>query len=291
MPYVNNEDVKIYYEVHGKGEPLVLIQGLGGTVRSWEPQLEFFAKHFQVILIDNRGAGQSDKPDTEYSIELFAKDVKCVLDYLEIYSINLLGISMGGFIAQRFYHLYPHLVKTLTLGCTGMGLNDPNHHMFSCELHEIMHAERNDENHSYLIEAMHKHFFHPVFVKRNGKYMKNLHSYTKAYPQPYHSYKRQLMACYSEKGLSEHLPDIKVPTLIIHGEDDQVVPVQNAHFLASNIPNSKLSIIPETGHMFFVEKSAMFNSEVFQFLYENKSLKPQTSTNSSNQTTNVAMQA
>ncbi len=272
MPYAKNNNVKIYYEIHGEGEPLVLIQGLGGTIQSWEKQIGYFAQNFKVITIDNRGAGLSDKPDSEYSIELFANDVKSVIDQLDITNINLLGLSMGGFIAQRFYKLYPDLVKTLILGCTGMGLNDPNHHMFSNELHQIMNCERNDKNHSFLIEEMHKHFFHPGFIKKNTDYMKTLHYYIKTYPQPYHSYKRQLMACYSEKDLSQYLPQIKVPTLIIHGQDDKVVPIQNAYFLANNIPNAKLSVIPEAGHMFFIEKNNEFNSEVMQFLNNNKSV-------------------
>mgnify|MGYP001546037283 FL=1 len=271
MPYTKNNDVKIYFEAHGKGEPLVLIQGLGGTTRSWESQIRAFAKQYQVILIDNRGAGQSDKPDAEYSIELFAQDIKCVLDQLEITNANLLGISMGGFIAQSFYKQYPQMVKSLILACTGVGLKDPNHQMFSEELHKIMYSERNEQNHLHLVDVMHEHFFHPSFREKNATFMQVLSSVIKADIQPYHSYKRQIQACYAEDGLSKHLSQINVPTLIIHAQDDLVVPIKNGLFLASNIPNAKLSIIPEAGHMLFIEKSEKFNSEVLLFLEEHKS--------------------
>ncbi len=272
MPYINNCGVNIYYETHGSGEPLLLVQGLGGCIRGWDCQVKFFAKNYKVILIDNRGAGLSDKPDEEYSLDIFASDVKTVLDTIGERQVNILGVSMGGFIAQRFYSLFPEMVKTMILGCTGTGLNDPHHHMFSPELKSIIHSERNDDNYPFLTKEMHKHFFHPKFRAKNTRFMEAVFRFAKLEPQPHHSYKRQLMACYSTPELSKFLDKITVPTLVIHGADDVVVPVANAHYLANNIPNAKLKIIPETGHMFFIEKCANFNDDVLEFLRGNHNI-------------------
>jgi len=121
MAKVNVNGCEIYYEVHGQGDPLVLIMGLRRNVEWWFRQIPALSEHFQVIAFDNRGAGRSDKPVTEYSIPLFADDTAGLMDALDISKAQILGISMGGYIAQELALNYPEKVKSLVLGCTGCG--------------------------------------------------------------------------------------------------------------------------------------------------------------------------
>ena len=268
MAAIKNNGVSIYYEVHGTGKPLVLLRGLSGTVDGWEPYLEYFIDKYQLILIENRGAGKSDKPDEPYTIEIFASDVKAVLDAEGIKKTALLGLSMGGFISQAFYENYPDHVSALILGCTGTGFNDPNHVRFSLNVERILWAERTPENRKEIHKEFFDHFFHKDFRKNNPKFMERMLEVSLVDPQPHYAYLRQLKACYFAGPLSENLNTVNVPTLIMHGIDDEITPVQNAYFLAENIPNAdvNLHIFHHAGHMFFIEQKEKFIKILRTFL-------------------------
>lgn len=107
MAKIKVNDIDMYYEIHGEGEPLVLIEGLGYSTWMWCKQVEELSKKFKVIIFDNRGVGETDKPDMEYSIEMFADDLADLLSKLEIKKAHILGVSMGGFVAQEFAIKYP----------------------------------------------------------------------------------------------------------------------------------------------------------------------------------------
>jgi len=118
MPHLWTNGVNLYYEEHGSGEPLILIMGFTVSSIGWRWNLPAFAQEFRTIVFDNRGVGQSDKPDEPYSMAMFADDTAGVLDGLGIDQAHVFGISMGGMIAQEFTLRNPQRVKTLTLGCT-----------------------------------------------------------------------------------------------------------------------------------------------------------------------------
>ena len=121
MSQVLVNGVKLYYEIHGTGEPLLLIEGLGYASWSWFRQIEVLSDSYGVVCFDNRGVGKSDKPDIPYSIELMADDVARLLESLSIEKAHILGVSMGGYIAQKLAINYPQKVKSLVLGCTSFG--------------------------------------------------------------------------------------------------------------------------------------------------------------------------
>src|SRR5579863_9024738 len=102
MGQVQADEVKLYYEVHGIGEPLLMIMGLGSSSATWSPELiSRLSRRFQTIVYDNRGTGQSDKPAIPYSLEMFAGDAIALLDGLKIARCHVFGVSMGGMIAQE----------------------------------------------------------------------------------------------------------------------------------------------------------------------------------------------
>ena len=118
MPTVKVNDISLYYEIHGKGEPLVLVMGLGTDISEWKTIIDPLSKKYKVLVFDNRGAGRSDKPDEPYTIKLMASDAAGVIKAAGFEPANVLGISMGGAIALELTLNDPDLIKKLILVST-----------------------------------------------------------------------------------------------------------------------------------------------------------------------------
>ena len=118
MPIANINDIKIYYEIEGKGDALVLLHGAQGDITSFNNIIHNLSEHFTVVSFDQRGSGKSDKPDMQYTMELLANDTARLMDVIGIEAGHMLGISLGGMIAQTLCINFPSKVKTLTMGCT-----------------------------------------------------------------------------------------------------------------------------------------------------------------------------
>lgn len=270
MPYAQNQGIKVYYESYGQGKPLVLVIGLGGTTDAWKYQIDFFSKYYQVIVFDNRGAGKTDKPDEPYNMKLFASDLKAILDDLKLDKVSLLGLSMGGLIIQEFYHANPNHVEKLILGCTGVGAGDPKYTYPGITVMNTLSMKKSEYDiHDYYSKWI-KIFYHPDFLEKMPDLADRMVEASKKNTQPEYAHIRQLEACVLKEGEynSPRLKNIKVPTLVIHGEDDQIWPLENAKYLAENIPNAKLVIMKNCAHMFFIEKMAEFNQNVLNFLQD-----------------------
>jgi 3-oxoadipate enol-lactonase len=136
MPFVQTNGIKLYYELHGNGEPLVLIPGIGYDGWMWHKMIPGLDDHFQVISIDNRGAGQSDKPAGPYTAQILAADIVGMLDDFGIAKAHILGHSMGGFIAQALAIDYPERVDRLILSATNFG--GPRHVPISAEAMAVL---------------------------------------------------------------------------------------------------------------------------------------------------------
>ena len=123
MPYAKVEDIEIYYEVYGPpaAPPLVLIGGWASYRWIWFRQVPTFKEKYRVVVFDNRGAGKSSKPDYPYTIEMIAADTIGLMDALDIQTAHILGISMGGLIAQQIAISYPNRVRSLILSSTHFG--------------------------------------------------------------------------------------------------------------------------------------------------------------------------
>ncbi|WP_209123737.1 alpha/beta fold hydrolase [Alkalihalobacillus sp. BA299] len=268
MPTTHSNGCEIYYEVHGQGEPLLLIMGLSHNSLSWFRTLPELAKHYKVIIFDNRGCGKSDKPNTPYSIELMADDARSVLDAAEVEAAHVYGISMGGMIAQRLTLQYPDRVKSLILGCTTAG--GPNHVQPSMEVSMQMMARANSPaSPEELAWDSAPILYSSSFIEANRVVIAEDIKKRIEIPTPPNGYMLQLQACLAHN-TDEELSNINVPTLVIHGNADVLVPYENGVNLANKIKNAQFLTVPGAGHLYVSEATDLVNRKVLNFLSAQK---------------------
>ena len=274
MPVAKVGDINIYYEIHGKGEPLVLIYGYAGHSGLWFRQIPVLSKKYQVIVFDNRGAGRSEKPDAPYTVAMMARDVAGLLDVIGIDAAHIFGISMGGMIAQHFALSYPERVISLILGCTNCG----GVHSIQPEPESL--AALFDYEHFKKItteevvrQAM-PFCYSQKFIEENPDIVDKRVVKQLEYPTPRHGAARQAEAVISHDTY-ELLPKIKSPTLVIAGDSDRLIPAENSRILASRIPEAELVVIKGAGHEFFIEDAEEANKTILDFLgRHNRGQKP-----------------
>jgi pimeloyl-ACP methyl ester carboxylesterase len=262
MPFCQCEGVRLYYEVHGEGDPLLLISGLSGGAWSYYGQIPFLARRYRVVSFDNRGAGQSDMPPGPYAIRQFAEDALCILDHLGIQQALVMGLSMGGMIAQELALLAPSRVIALALGCT--------HHGGGSRVapsREVMGILMSNEGltQEQVVEKNLPIFLSKRFLTEDPE---GVEDYRRAQLstelQPEYAFQAQLAAIV-EFDCRERLGGLRAPTVIITGTEDQLVPRENAHLLASAIPASELVEIPGAGHALHAECRDLLNELVDRF--------------------------
>lgn len=261
MATANVNGCNIYYEVHGQGNPLVLIMGLRRNLEWWYRQIPALSRHFQVIAFDNRGAGRSDKPVMEYSMRLFADDTAGLMDVLDIKTAHILGISMGGYIAQELALNYPDKIKRLVLGCTGCGGDRAV--TMSPERMEKFTANKGLNPEEILRKDM-DIYFSDDYVGQHPEKIEEFVEISMRYYQPADAFFRQFDACLRHD-TGDRLDQIDVPTLVMTGDDDPLVPPQNSHVLKDLIAGAGLSVFAGGRHCFFIEKAERFNREVADF--------------------------
>jgi pimeloyl-ACP methyl ester carboxylesterase len=262
MPQLTLGDVDLHYEVHGQGEPLVLIAGFAAGAWTWFKQVAAFAEHFRVITFDPRGIGKSDYSARPSDMRLMADDVAGLLRGLAIESAHILGASFGGFVAQEFALAYPEMTRNLVLCCTSFG--GPNHVAPATEtLTALISGDgfnTEDRVRRNLMPA-----FSPDFACDHSTEVEQTVKLRMANPVSEETYRAQLMAALGFNA-EPRLPAIKSPTLIVSGGADAIVPAQNSQNLAAKIPGSQLLIVEGGSHLFFIERSEDFNRIIIEFL-------------------------
>ena len=249
MPKVRVNDINIYYEIHGNGFPLVLIRGLSSDVYRWPSEfVNNLSTSFRVIIFDNRGAGRTDKPDIEYSIEMMANDTVSLISTLQIERAHILGFSMGGLIAQEIAISHPSFVEKLILSGTGCGGDKGV--SASDDVQSILNNNRSNLNPKEALMSTIPLLFTEEFIENNPDKIEEFIQNSIKSPIPPHSYRRQLAAIghYSSYG---RFPEIKSQTFVIHGKKDILVPPENGKILAENIPGAKLILLDNLGHDIF----------------------------------------
>lgn len=262
MPQVSVNGLKLFYEIEGDGEPVVLIPGFAAGRWIWFKQTADLSHNFRVITFDPRGVSASDKPEGAQTIGLLADDVAQLLQTIGVESAHIVGASFGGFVAQEFALKYPAMTRKLVLCCTSFG--GPNHVAPSLETLAAL-ASTKGLNTEERMRANLLLAFTPKFVQTQVAEVDRVVHLRATNEVPEHIYSSQLQAAVSFNAESR-LEQITSPTLVLSGDADVIVPVRNSLNLAAKIPGATLCIIHGGSHTFFIEQAREFNNIITDFL-------------------------
>ena len=268
LPYETIGDVDIYFEDHGPpGAPtIVLIGGWASYRWIWFRQVPAFTERYRCVVFDNRGAGRSSKPDYPYTIDMFANDTVGLMDALGISNAYIVGISMGGMIAQQVAISYPEKVRGLILVSTHFG--GPNHIPIDGKTRALLLALPTETvSLDQAMEMRLRSTFSPQFLLENKPVIEQISEWALKHPSPLYAQAHQTAAAEAFNAESE-VKKISAPTLVIHGDGDKAVPTKNGEMLADRISNSRLKIIEDASHFVIIERYEEFNNEVMNFIDE-----------------------
>jgi len=262
MPKISIDDADIYYEIHGDGEPLILIPGLGTGLWLWYKQIPALAQMFRTIVFDPPGVGRSDNPREAFTIRALAGTIASLLDGLGFERAHVLGASLGGFVAQEFALCYPYNTESLILCCTSAG--GARHVPPPASVLEAyatnFHLSGDERIRGNLLLS-----FTPRYVAEHAAEVERVIGMRLSNFVPDAVYLSQVRAGQAFD-VDARVSRIEAPTLVITGDADLIVPTENSATLAAAIPRSKLVLIPGGGHMVFIEEAETFNDAVIEFI-------------------------
>ena len=248
MPHAEIGDVKIHYSETGEGEPMLLIMGFGMPGDAWLGSLPFL-QGFHAIYFDNRGTGRSDKPEGPYTLPQMADDAAGLLDHLKIERAHVYGVSMGGMIAEELVLRHPSKVRSLVLGCTMCG--GAHARLGSQEvidtLIEVVEGMGRTDPQTWVDRQL-PLLFTRQWIADNPGVRDMLVMMAPLLPPTPPDTAHKAMAGMFGWSTYERLPQITAPTLIIHGDEDVIIPVENAFILKERIPGAQLHIVRGAGH-------------------------------------------
>lgn len=270
LPYTTVRDIEIYYETHGppEAQPIVWISGWGNSYWLWFRQIPAFKERYRCVVFDNRGAGRSSKPDYPYTMPMFADDTVGLMDALGIDNAHIVGVSMGGYIAQQIAVSYPEKVRSLVLISTHFGGTSfvPQENrtlamMFASPTETISQEEA--------LEMRYSVAYSPRFVQENRSLLQQIGEWLEQNPQPVYARLHQASASVgSAFNLEAEVKQVSAPTLILQGTDDLMIPPKNAEMLADSISTSRLVLVEGGPHMIIFEQHEKINSAILSFIDE-----------------------
>ena len=264
---ISSNGQELYYEVHGDGQPLVLVMGIGYDSSLWKlQQVPALSKRFRVVIFDNRDAGRSSRASQRYSIGDMADDVAGLLDGLNIPHAHLLGLSMGGMIGQEFALRHPDRLDRLVLSGVGAA---PARSGFD-PIRIWSWVKSHDDTGEAFGAQQFVWLFSSSFL-RNDAAVKQTLALLASNPNPMtpDAYARQATA-YLQHDSLDRLSGIRAPTLVVGGEQDLLTPPWIVEEVASAIPGAELRIFRGDGasHLLPLERPVEFNQLVTDFLSE-----------------------
>ncbi len=258
MSFVENQGAKIYWDEQGKGDPLLLIMGLGYASVMWHRTRPLLAQHFRTIAFDNRGVGRSEVPPGPYSIAAMASDAAAVLDAAGVARAHVFGVSMGGMIAQEFALQYPARTRSLILGCTSPG--GPSAVRAERKVADLLLARGMTPEEAR--EAILPYIYDPATPREQID--EDIHVRQPWLPSV-EGYMAQLQAILAWESYSR-IAQITAPTLVIHGESDALIPPGNGELIAQRIPGAKLILLKHASHLFLTDQPEAANKDILEFL-------------------------
>ena len=262
MPKLRVGDLTMYYVEAGQGDPLVLIMGLGADHLAWGFQLPAFAERHRVIAFDNRGAGQTDAPDHPYTTRMMADDTVGLMDALGIERAHVLGVSMGGMIAQEIALGHPQRVRSLQLHCT---LGRPDGYL-EAQL-EVGRIQRRTLSREAAMRAGYLWLFAPATYNERPEFVELIlqNALANPFPMSLRGFERQCDAVQTHDAL-DRVAAIRCPVLITVADQDILVPPRFSRVLAERMPGAAFRLIEGAGHGYFWERPDLFNAACLGFL-------------------------
>ncbi len=250
--HATNGPVRLYYEITGPvgAPPLVLLRGLGRTVRHWGKLLDLLGDRLRVVVIDNRGVGRSSAPLPPYDTGVMATDVLAVLDHASIERASVFGLSLGGMIAQKVALFRPERVSHLILGCTRAGGRTGRATSRETLLRlasAMLLPEARALAHTASVVLSQE------FLAKNPDVVDEWQRIAREQPTRRRGYLGQMGAALRHDA-SRELARLRVPTLVVSGDADRLIDVENSRHLARTIPGARLEILPGAGHDIPIER-------------------------------------
>ena len=261
MPYISSGGTNIYWNELGSGPPILLIMGLSFTHEMWARVLPGLTPHYRTIFFDNRGMGRSDVPRGPYSIRQMASDAIAVLDAADVSAAHVVGASMGGMIAQELALRFPHRVMSLTLGCTSYG----------GLLARWPHFQFSPRNVNWSRKAR---------FERELALRPLLYADTTPEERIEEDIQLRCQCNWSYRGFFNQflgvlrwtsyyrLPRLRMPALVMHGDQDHLVPVENGRTVAARIPGARFELIRNAGHILTTDQPEACMQALLTFLQE-----------------------
>lgn len=254
--------MKIAHETRGAGEPLVLVHGLAYDRAGWGRFPDLLAEHFRVVLVDNRGVGESDAPPGPYTVAEMAEDVVGVLDELGIERTNLFGVSLGGYIAQELTLTHPERVEKLVLCSTAPG--GPKAVPMPQRTQEVFATYPTMEREAGLRMFV-ENSLGERGVRERPELVDEIFQYRLGHAPTVEVWVAQATAGATYDSY-DRIGDIGVPTLVVHGGADVVVDPGNAALLGELIPGARVELVADRGHLMVWEDSERIAEIVTEFL-------------------------
>jgi pimeloyl-ACP methyl ester carboxylesterase len=260
MPVLNHDGADLFYEVEGKGPPLLLIMGLGYPSDMWWRMLPWLTPHSTTVRFDNRGVGRTGTgAERPYSVERMALDARAVLHAAGFARATVFGVSMGGTIAQELSLTHPEAVDRLLLGCSHPGGADV---VVDEEVLALL-ASRGAMTPEEAAEASIPFVYAPGTPRADIDADLAVRA---AHPTDPAGYTAQLTDTIAWRGSLDRLPGLAIPTLLVHGDLDRLVPIENSRRMAAVLPNARLEVLAGASHIFATDQPQRTRAVLGSFL-------------------------
>ncbi len=264
MPKAILNGIDLYYEIQGKGKPLILISGLASDSQSWQAVIKNLSRHYLVITPDNRGVGRTMPQNIEISIRQIVHDSVALIKHLGLSYVNLVGHSMGGFVALDLAIRYPDCVNKLILAGTSVSNSKRNNALFS-DWASCLESRMD-------LGMWFRTIFYWIFSRRffeNDAAVNDAVRFAIEYPYPQSAaaFRNQVKAMTSYDG-TEDLSRVRAKTMVISGKEDLLFPTGESSDLARAIPRAYLSVISNAAHSIHMERPQAFTNCVLDFLLD-----------------------
>lgn len=266
MPTAAIHDLQLYYELHGAGEPVALLNGIMMNTAGWSYQLPALTRDHQVLLHDMRGQGASDKPDAPYTFAQHVADFRALLDHLGIARIHVVGVSYGAEVGMAFALAHPERVASLVIGSATSEVTP----LLRAWMESWRVAAQTRQGASFM-KLFLPSIYGPDFVAAREAWLaRRAEQFQEKATEEWFLGFERLLANFLTLDLTEQLPGIQAPTLVVTGEQDVLKPVAQSRLIAERIPHSEFMILGNCGHVAPWEQAEAFNTAVLGFLAKHR---------------------